>query len=106
MKQTFYTTLLKEIYETEIAEEVTPRLMDLVESYREKISQPDDILMSERDSLLITYGDQIQEKDKAHLQTLTEFCQQYLQGVIGGVHILPFFPWSSDDGFSEGLSRR
>jgi len=100
MMQTFYTTLLKEIYETEIAEEVAPRLMDLVESYREKIAQPDDILMSERDSLLITYGDQVQEKDKAHLQTLTEFCQQYLQDIMGGVHILPFFPWSSDDGFS------
>jgi len=98
--QTFYTTLLKEIYETEIAEKVAPRLMELVESYREKIPQPDDISLSERDSLLITYGDQVQEKDKAHLQTLTEFCQKYLQGVLGGVHILPFYPWSSDDGFS------
>jgi len=100
MKQTFYTTLLKEIYETETAEEVAPRLMELVESYREHIPQPADISLSERDSLLITYGDQVQEKDKEHLQTLTEFCQEYLQGVVGGVHILPFYPWSSDDGFS------
>ena len=98
--QTFYTILLTQIYGAEIAEKVTPRLINLVESYREKIPQPDDISLSEHDSLLITYGDQVQEKDRAHLQTLTEFCQQYLQGVLGGMHILPFYPWSSDDGFS------
>lgn len=100
MKQTFYTTLLKEIYETETAEDVAPRLTDLVESYRENIPQPDDIALGERDSLLISYGDQVQEKDKALLQTLAEFCEAHLKGIVGGVHILPFFPWSSDDGFS------
>jgi len=104
MKQTFYTTLLKEIYETETAEDVAPRLMELVESYREQIPQPTDISLSERDSLLITYGDQVQEKGRAHLQTLAEFCEIHLKGVIGGIHILPFYPWSSDDGSDDGFS--
>ena len=98
--QTFYTTLLKEIYKTEIAEQTEQRLINLVESYRGKILQPSDVKLSERDSLLITYGDQVQEKGKQHLQTLAEFCETYLKSAIGGVHILPFFPWSSDDGFS------
>ena len=98
--QTFYTTLLKEIYKTDVAEKTEQRLINLVESYRGNISQPSDASLSERDSLLITYGDQVQENGKAHLQTLTEFCEIHLKGVLDGVHILPFFPWSSDDGFS------
>jgi len=98
--QTFYTTLLKEIYKKEAAEQTEPRLLALIESYRGKISQPSDVRLSERDSLLITYGDQVQEMGRAHLQTLAEFCEAHIKSVLGGVHILPFYPWSSDDGFS------
>lgn len=98
--QTFYTTLLTQIYGAELAERVEPRLIGLVERYRSRIAKPYNASLDERDSLLITYGDQVQEKGKAHLQTLTEFCESYLRGVVNGVHILPFYPWSSDDGFS------
>jgi glucosylglycerate phosphorylase len=98
--QTFYTTLLTKIYGAESAAQIEQRLLDLLERYRGKISKPEDASLSERDSLLITYGDQVQERGKAHLQTLTEFCETQLKGIVGGVHILPFYPWSSDDGFS------
>ena len=97
---TFYTTLLKEIYKTEIAAQIEVRLINLMDQYRGRISKPEDTALSERDSILITYGDQVQQDGKAHLQTLAEFCKAHLKGVIGGVHILPFYPWSSDDGFS------
>jgi glycosidase len=100
MAQTFYTTLLAQIYGIEAAAHIEARLRNLIESYRNKIAKPVNISLSERDSLLITYGDQVQEPGKAHLQTLTEFCKAHLKGGIGGVHILPFYPWSSDDGFS------
>ncbi len=56
--------------------------------------------LTERDTILITYGDQIQEAGTPPLQTLTEVLEAYVAGVITGVHILPFFPYSSDDGFS------
>jgi glycosidase len=56
--------------------------------------------LCERDAILITYGDQITEPDKAPLQSLGEFLAENLAGVLSGVHILPFFPYSSDDGFS------
>ena len=56
--------------------------------------------LTEADAILITYGDQLKEPHKAPLQTLTEFLSTHLKGVISGVHILPFFPYSSDDGFS------
>jgi len=56
--------------------------------------------LTERDVILITYGDQVTEPDKPPLQTLAEVLEKYVKGVITGVHILPFFPYSSDDGFS------
>ncbi len=56
--------------------------------------------LTERDSLLITYGDQVQSLNKKPLQTLNEFCRQYVSDIVSGIHILPFYPWTSDDGFS------
>ncbi|HMR66581.1 MAG TPA: alpha-amylase family glycosyl hydrolase, partial [Anaerolineae bacterium] len=56
--------------------------------------------VTQADSILITYGDQIQEPDKAPLRSLAEVLDQHLQGVISSVHLLPFYPYSSDDGFS------
>lgn len=54
----------------------------------------------QEDVLLITYGDSIQEEGRAPLATLNKFMKENLQGIMSGVHILPFFPYSSDDGFS------
>lgn len=57
-------------------------------------------LWSEKDVLLIAYGDSVRRRDVAPLRSLDEFCTRYLKGAISAVHVLPFFPWSSDDGFS------
>ncbi len=55
----------------------------------------------ERDVVLITYGDQVQQERVPALVTLREFLQSLqLPELIRIVHILPFFPYSSDDGFS------
>ena len=56
--------------------------------------------LSERDALLITHADQVHEPRVAPLQTLAAFCEQRLADVVSGIHILPFYPWTSDDGFS------
>ena len=61
---------------------------------------PLDQLLTERDAILITYGDQFQAPGQPHLRTLADFLDAHLQDVLDGVHILPFFPYSSDDGFS------
>jgi glucosylglycerate phosphorylase len=53
-----------------------------------------------RDSLLITYADMLHHPDEAPLATLKRFLDEQLAGVISAVHLLPFYPWSSDDGFS------
>jgi sucrose phosphorylase len=100
MSPTFYTTLLTTLYGAERANQLEKRIIDLVECYRGRIPVPADASLSERDAMLITYGDQVREDGQPHLQTLAEFCNTYLRGILAGIHILPFFPWSSDDGFS------
>lgn len=55
---------------------------------------------SEKDQWVISYGDSIVTEDAPPLAVLSHFLQHYLGERISGVHILPFFPWSSDDGFS------
>ena len=66
---------------------------------REKEPQPAGRL-TQRDAILITYGDQISEPGRAPLQTLADFLETHLADAISGVHLLPFYPYSSDDGFS------
>lgn len=55
---------------------------------------------SEQDVILITYGDSLQRCDQVPLQTLAAFLRDRASGLFSAVHILPFFPYSSDDGFS------
>ncbi len=52
------------------------------------------------DVILISYGDTIRRGEEAPLRTLRRFLRDHLAGLISTVHILPFFPYSSDDGFS------
>ena len=56
--------------------------------------------LNSSDALLITYGDQFREAGMPPLRGLLAFCDEFLWGAVSGVHILPFFPYSSDDGFS------
>ncbi|MFO7750302.1 MAG: alpha-amylase family glycosyl hydrolase [Desulfobacteraceae bacterium] len=55
---------------------------------------------TEKDIILITYGDIIHSKKKSPLSALSDFCDEYLGGTINTIHILPFFPYSSDRGFA------
>lgn len=55
---------------------------------------------SEKDQWVICYGDSILDEGTPPLAVLDTFLQSYLGDAISGVHVLPFFPWSSDDGFS------
>ncbi|WBA83791.1 sugar phosphorylase [Endozoicomonas sp. GU-1] len=55
---------------------------------------------SEQDIYLITYGDSLTEHGKPPLKVLSEFLGRHIRQLISTVHILPYFPYSSDDGFS------
>ncbi|MFL2859227.1 MAG: alpha-amylase family glycosyl hydrolase [Pontiellaceae bacterium] len=55
---------------------------------------------SQNDIILITYANSIINKDEYPLKTLNKFLRNYFSDTISGIHILPFYPYSSDDGFS------
>ncbi len=61
---------------------------------------PPEERLTERDVILITYGDQISEPGRPPLQSLAEVLEARTADILSGVHILPCFPYSSDDGFS------
>ncbi|EPG1782972.1 sugar phosphorylase [Enterobacter hormaechei] len=54
----------------------------------------------EKDVVLITYADQFSAKGEKALPVFTRFYNEWLSRTFSHVHLLPFYPWSSDDGFS------
>jgi sucrose phosphorylase len=55
---------------------------------------------TQADAILITYGDQVSEPGAASLRTLASVLDHHFAGLVSGIHILPFYPYTSDDGFS------
>jgi len=55
---------------------------------------------TEKDAILITYGDLVYSDNEKPLETMSEVCSKYLKNAFNYLHILPFFPYSSDRGFS------
>lgn len=54
----------------------------------------------EKDVVLITYADQFSAQGEKALPVFTRFYNEWLSRTFSHVHLLPFYPWSSDDGFS------
>ena len=50
--------------------------------------------------VLITYGDTLRHPGEKPLATFHRFARRFLKDAVSSVHFLPFFPYSSDDGFS------
>lgn len=89
---------LLKIYGEKISDEDIRDILGLIREYES--GQPSGKLWDEKDVILITYGDSVRESKDAPLKTLKKFLVNYLEKEISVVHILPFFPYSSDDGFS------
>ena len=81
-------------------EETVKTLMRKAREARDPAALSGKSELTEADCMLITYGDQVRAANKRPLQTLTEFLSTRAMGAISAVHILPFYPSSSDDGFS------
>ncbi|MDT8381564.1 MAG: sugar phosphorylase [Brevefilum sp.] len=92
------------LYGEERAQNLTERVLFLLEAHHNLpvASENEDQTQkfNEKDSILITYGDIIQAPDYPGLQNLKNFLDDFIGDKINSVHILPFFPYSSDDGFS------
>ncbi|MEM8954949.1 MAG: sugar phosphorylase [Verrucomicrobiota bacterium] len=55
---------------------------------------------SENDSFLITYAETLAEKKAPPLATLSRFLKNHCPDILSFIHILPFYPSTSDHGFS------
>ncbi|HEX6506672.1 MAG TPA: sugar phosphorylase [Chloroflexota bacterium] len=84
------------------ADEVADRTDGLLNRYRAEhpVGAARTPRFSANDAVLICYGDHVQEPHRRPLETLNSFLDCYVRDSIPRVHILPFFPYSSDDGFS------
>ncbi|CAA6822131.1 MAG: Sucrose phosphorylase (EC [uncultured Sulfurovum sp.] len=87
------------VYDKEDAVLAYDAVSTLIKDYQERIKN-EPYLLNEKDVILITYGDQIFHEGETALATLNRFLNEYVQDSINSVHILPFYPYSSDDGFS------
>ena len=65
----------------------------------QKIVEPHNC-WDQRDVALITYGDSLIKDGEKPLKTLRRFLSDRLTNAVNTVHVLPFYPYSSDDGFS------
>ena len=99
--------ILRVIYSKETASEVFGDLKNLMDVYgraeviKEKRKKYNErILLNEKDAVLITYPDTIYEEGKKPLVTLIHFLKKHVRGAVTGVHLLPFFPSSSDGGYA------
>jgi glycosidase len=91
--------LLNEIYGSPKGQAAFERLQPVIEKFPAQ-KRKKKAFFSQDDVVLITYGDSLKKDGQAPIATLYEFARDYLQGAISTVHFLPFFPYSSDDGFS------
>ncbi len=90
------------LYGQEEGSALLPRLEALLRDHLNRAPAPPPSAgpLNQADAILITYGDQIRAADEPPLRTLESFLRRHLAKHLSGVHILPFFPYSSDDGFA------
>jgi len=93
--------LLTQVYPDRADEldDLASRLLDAARLPRD-VDVPDHWLPGADEVVLITYGDTFVKAGQPHLRSLAQVWQQYFGPTFSTVHVLPFFPSSSDGGFA------
>ncbi|MBL1142471.1 MAG: sugar phosphorylase [Proteobacteria bacterium] len=92
---------VNQIYPEHSAEELSMKFikcMGLDKHYDEPMQHKNH--WDEHDIAVITYANTFMHAGQTPLHTLKKFLSENLKETVSIVHILPFFPFSSDDGFS------
>ncbi len=90
--------ILAGVYSPEQLQKLVPNLVESVSAFNVKQSKK--LWVDQNDVMLITYGDSIKSTSQAPLKTLHEFLNNNAQDIVSAIHILPCYPYTSDDGFS------
>jgi len=91
--------LLKNIYGEKNGTSAFLRIFPLIEKFPKK-QKNRKACFSQEDVVLITYGDTLKKEGESPISTIHKFANKYLKDAISTIHFLPFYPFSSDDGFS------
>ena len=88
-------------------EAVADRLVELAEDYRHRLEDRLEDRQGGRrtgpthaTTFLITYADAVRRPGETPLHTLRQVLVDHVGDTVTDVHLLPMFPWTSDDGFA------
>lgn len=92
---------LRFVYGDDVGAVAAEKLDGLAEKWGRTEANLREQTWTEQDAVLITYGDQVRTDGEPPLRTLGRFLGEAgLEDGLSTIHILPCFPYSSDDGFS------
>jgi glucosylglycerate phosphorylase len=92
---------LKQLYGEGEGEETADKIIKIVNKVN-RVNQGEESKSgwSEKDIVLITYPDAFYESEVPTLVTLNKFLNEFVKDSFSTVHILPFYPYTADRGFS------
>ena len=91
---------LFQIYSNDLSKkQINNLFLNIKSIFTQPMKRSKNKLWSEKDFLLITYADSIKKNNQKNFTTLNSFLKKYCKE-FSYIHILPFFPFSSDDGFA------
>lgn len=86
--------------------DVTARLLALAADYRPRLARRAVAPPDETTVCLITYADAFRRAGEAPIHTLDSLLREVVGDTVTHVHLLPMYPWTSDDGFGVVDHRR
>ena len=92
--------LINFVYGESFSEAHLKALLEKIDNAGSVITEKRKASWDEKDIVLITYADQFSAPGEKALPVFTQFYNEWLSHSFSHVHLLPFYPWSSDDGFS------
>ena len=96
-------SILKKIYRQILTKQnidlLKNEIVQLIEDFNKK-NRVNKINISEKTSLVISYGDNIYSSQSSSMKIFQKFFQKNLEKLFDTIHFLPFYPSSSDSGFA------